>query len=64
MTSNECPECYASQADIVFWRDLPVNPTIKAYRDAYISPAKQYYPSLDAAMVAWGINFEADGEWL
>lgn len=64
MTLNVCPECYPSQADIVFWRDLPINPTIKAARDVYISPVNKHYPSLIAALAAWDIIVTEDGEWL
>lgn len=64
MTSNACPECYASQADIVIWKDLPVNPAIKAYRDAYISPVKCWHPNLTHALAAWDIIVTEDGEWL
>lgn len=60
MTSNACPECYASQADIVIWKELPVNPAIKAYRDAYISPVKGWHPSLTHALAAWGIVIEPE----
>lgn len=60
MTSNACPECYASQADIVIWKELPINPTIKAYRDAYISPVKGWHPNLTHALAAWGIVIEPE----
>lgn len=64
MTSNVCPECYATQADIVYWRDLPINETLVEYRDSYISPVKKYYPSLIAALAVWDITVTEDGEWL
>lgn len=64
--TDACPECYNSQRDIVYWRDLPVNPAIKAYRDSYISPPKDFYPSLVAAAAAWGITIyeNEEGEWI
>lgn len=62
MTSNVCPECYASQADIVIWRDLPINPMIKVHRDAYISPVKYFHSSLTHALAAWGIVIEHEDE--
>lgn len=61
---NHCPECYESQKDIVYWKTLPINPELVAYRDAYISPPKQCYPSLIAALAPWDITVTEKGEWL
>lgn len=49
-SSESCPEC--SRETVELWRDLDINPEIKAYRDAYISPPKMFYLSLEAAMRA------------
>lgn len=55
---GSCSECYSSQADIVIWRELPINPEIKAYRDSYISHVKGWCPSLESALAEWGIVIE------
>ena len=60
MTLRDCPECYASQADIIIWKELPINPAIKAYRDSYISPVKGWHPTLTHALEAWGIVIEPE----
>lgn len=62
--TDMCPECYASQKDIVYWKTLPINPELAALRDAYISPPKKCYPSLIAALAAWNITVTEEGEWL
>ena len=55
MTLNVCPECYPSQKDVVFWKDLDVNPALKEMIHFYISPVKQWHPSFELAAAEWGI---------
>lgn len=60
MTLSDCPECYASQADIIIWKELHINPAIKDYRDAYISPVKGWCPNLTIALAEWGVVIEPE----
>lgn len=57
---KDCPECYESQKHIILWRELPINPEIKAYRDAYISPVKGWCPDLTSALAEWGVVIEPE----
>lgn len=54
-----CPECYPPEGHIL-WRDLPVNETLRAHVQAYISPVAVYYFTLDEAMAEWGTNIEPE----
>jgi hypothetical protein len=56
----ECPECYASQADVVLWRDLPINEAIREYARTYISPPAQYNFTLERELQHWGEDFNKE----
>jgi hypothetical protein len=47
-----CPICGAEEP--LPWFDAPMNYTIVGYARTYISPVKQYYPSLWDAIDVWG----------
>lgn len=49
-----CPECYANQPRP--WFEEPMEESIRAYARSYIGPPKKFYPSLTAALDAWGIT--------
>jgi hypothetical protein len=51
MQSSKCSECY-NDPNWVFWRDLPLNPEIK--KKLTVQPPRMYYPSIHAALQAWG----------
>lgn len=51
-SSNVCSECSANQPAPWFEQDM--NTTIREYAKAYISPVKQFYPSMEAQMAVWG----------
>lgn len=57
--TQQCPECYP-QGELVFWRDLPMNETLREFVRTYISPPCMYYHTLDAALEAWGENFNTE----
>lgn len=54
----ECTECYV--VDHLLWRELPINPTLLSYRDAYISPVKHYHLSIDDALAVWGNEIQSE----
>ncbi|MNC03755.1 hypothetical protein D3C81_1070700 [compost metagenome] len=54
-----CPECYP-QGELVFWRDLPMNESIREYVSTYISPPAMYYASLADALAVWGQDFNPE----
>lgn len=58
---NNCPECYPGEHTL--WRDLDMNPFLHEYVSTYISPVKQYYPSMDAAMAVWGTVIKPEDIW-
>ncbi|QYW06701.1 hypothetical protein uav_170 [Pseudomonas phage UAVern] len=37
-----------------------MNETIREYARTYISPPKEYFPSLDAALTHWGQDFNKE----
>lgn len=47
-----CRECYHEQ--VVTWREVEMNETLREYVDTYISPVKMYYLSMDDQMEVWG----------
>ena len=58
--ANNCPECYASQADVVLWRDLPMNEELREYVSTYISPPVEYFYTLDQALEHIGEDFNKE----
>lgn len=50
MKDVECPECYGT--DVILWRDLPMNETIREYAQNYISPVKMFHLTFEDA--DWG----------
>lgn len=58
--ANECTECYPSQADVVLWRDQPMNEELREYARSYISPPVVYFHTLDEALEHIGENFNKE----
>ena len=56
--SSVCSEC--SPNPPVLWREQPMNEEIRAYARSYISPPKEYSPSLRAALAYWGNDFNPE----
>jgi hypothetical protein len=54
-----CPECVALENNRT-WRDQPMNEAIRDYAKQYISTPKLYYADLDAALTAWGEQFNPE----
>lgn len=48
-----CPECYP-QDNLVDWRELPMNETLREHVRRYVGPPLIYYASLGDALAAWG----------
>lgn len=55
-----CEICGAVEPPMWFEQDM--NETIREYARAYIGPPKKFYPSLLAAMDAWGIVIEPESK--
>lgn len=53
-----CEICGAIEPPMWFEEDM--NETIREYARAYIGPPKKFYPSLTAALGAWGIVIEPE----
>lgn len=47
MKDVECPECY--ETDVVLWKELPMNETIREYAQSYISPVKMFHLTFEDA---------------
>ena len=56
---QQCPECL-SQEGRIFWRDMPMNETLREYARTYISPPIEYYVTLDEALAAIGEDFNLE----
>ena len=50
-----CPQC--GNIEPPYWKDQPLNPELRAYVDAYISPVKGFHLTLSDALDAWGEDF-------
>ena len=62
MGSNDdelCPECYPHD-DLVFYRDLPMNETLREHVRRYTGPAKMQHPDLASALAEWGQDFKPE----
>lgn len=57
--TQQCPECLP-QGELVFWRDLPMNETIREYVRTYISPPAMYYATMEDALAVWGQDFNPE----
>jgi hypothetical protein len=57
-TPKVCDICGAEEP--LPWFELPMNEEIRAYARSYIGHPKKFYPSLTAALDAWGITIEPE----
>ena len=57
--TQQCPEC-SPEGELVFWRDLPMNETIREYVRNYVSPPANYYATIEEALGAWGQDFNPE----
>lgn len=57
-TLKVCPLCGAEEP--LPWFEQPMNEEIRAYARSYIMRPKKFYPSLTAALDAWGITIEPE----
>lgn len=47
MKGLKCPECY--DTEVLLWRELPMNETIREYAQSYISPVKMFHLTFEDA---------------
>jgi hypothetical protein len=53
-----CPLCGNTEPEP--WFEQPMNETIRAYARSYISPVKEQFPSMEAALAHWGNDFNKE----
>ena len=57
-TPKVCNICGAEEPPL--WFEQPMNEEIREYARTYIMRPKKFYPSLTAALDAWGITIEPE----
>lgn len=53
-----CSICSAIEPP--YWFEQPMNETLRAYARSYISPVKEWWPSMEAALAHWGNDFNKE----
>lgn len=51
--TQQCPECLPQEGR-TFWRNLPMNETLREYTRTYTSPPIVYHATLSDALATWG----------